>query len=98
VEANLRASKHHTTTVRKEREQLGDQRNVGKSSYNSGDGTGQMAQPLMFMMMKNTIKEEVTATDNRVRDTKRTSRDRLEQCRRDGGKYLMDVPFKKENM
>jgi hypothetical protein len=85
VVANLRASKHHTTTVRKEREQLGDRRNVGESSCNSGDGTGQMAQPLMFMM-KNAIKEEVTATsDKRVRDAMRTSRDRLEQCRRDGG-------------
>jgi hypothetical protein len=34
-----------------EREHLGDRRNVGESSCNSGDGTGQMAQPLMFMMM-----------------------------------------------
>jgi hypothetical protein len=40
----------NTTTVHKEREQLGDQKNVGESSCNSGDGTGQMAQPLMFMM------------------------------------------------
>jgi hypothetical protein len=32
----------------------------------------------MFMMMKSTIKEEVTATsDKRVRDATRTSRDRL---------------------
>jgi len=35
----------------KEREQSGDRRNVGEGSCNSGDGTGQMAQPLMFMMM-----------------------------------------------
>jgi hypothetical protein len=35
----------------KEREQLGDQRNDGESNCNSGDGTGQMAQPWMFMMM-----------------------------------------------
>jgi hypothetical protein len=41
----------YTTTVHKEREQLGDRRNVGESSCNSGDGTGQMAQPLIFMMM-----------------------------------------------
>jgi len=41
----------HTTIIHKEREQLGEQRNVGESSYNSGDGTGQMAQPLMFIMM-----------------------------------------------
>jgi hypothetical protein len=30
---------------------LGDRRNGGEKSCNSGDGTGQMAQPLMFMMM-----------------------------------------------
>ena len=41
----------HTTIIHKEREQLGDRRNDGESSYNSGDGTAQMAQPLMFMMM-----------------------------------------------
>jgi len=41
----------HTTIIHKEREQSGGQRNVGESSCNSGDGTGQMAQPLMFMMM-----------------------------------------------
>ena len=41
----------HTTIIHKEREQLGDQRNVGESSCNSGDRKGQMAQPLMFMMM-----------------------------------------------
>jgi hypothetical protein len=36
----------HTTTVHREREQLGDRRNAGESSCNSGDGTGQMAQYL----------------------------------------------------
>jgi hypothetical protein len=30
---------------------LGDQRNDGESNFNSGDGTGQMAQPWIFMMM-----------------------------------------------
>jgi hypothetical protein len=30
---------------------VGRPRNVGESSCNSGDETGQMAQPLMFMMM-----------------------------------------------
>jgi hypothetical protein len=30
---------------------LGDRRSDGESSCNSGDGTGQMAQPWMFMMM-----------------------------------------------
>jgi hypothetical protein len=48
---NTESLQNHTTTVHKEREQLGDRRNAGESSYNSGDGTGQMAQPLMFMMM-----------------------------------------------
>jgi hypothetical protein len=32
---------------------LGDQRNDGESNCNSGDGTGQMAQPWIFMMMIN---------------------------------------------
>jgi hypothetical protein len=30
---------------------LGDRRNAGERSCNSGDGKGQMAQPLMFMIM-----------------------------------------------
>jgi hypothetical protein len=30
---------------------LGDRRSDGESSCNSGDGTGQMAQPWMFMVM-----------------------------------------------
>jgi hypothetical protein len=38
-------------TAHKEREQLGDQRNDGESNCNSRDGTGQMVQPWMFMMM-----------------------------------------------
>jgi hypothetical protein len=42
---------NHTATAHKERERLGDRRNVGESSCNCGDGPGQMAQPLMFMMM-----------------------------------------------
>ena len=41
---------NHTSTAHKEREQLGDRRSDGESSCNSGDGTGQMAQPWMFMM------------------------------------------------
>ena len=45
----------HTTIIHKEREQSGDRRNVGESSCNSGDGTGQMAQPLMFMMINTTL-------------------------------------------
>jgi hypothetical protein len=39
------------TTAHKEREQSGDRRNDGERNCNSGDGTGQMAQPWMFMMM-----------------------------------------------
>jgi len=38
---------------------LGDQRNDGENNWNSGDGTGQMAQTWMFMMMmmmKSTIR------------------------------------------
>jgi hypothetical protein len=42
---------NHTSTAHKEREQLGDQRNDAESNCNSGDGTGQMAQPWMFMIM-----------------------------------------------
>jgi hypothetical protein len=42
---------NHTAAAHREREQLGDRRNVGESSCNCGDGTGQMGQPLMFMMM-----------------------------------------------
>jgi hypothetical protein len=42
---------NYTATAHKERERLGDRRNVGESSCTSGDGTGRMAQPLMFMMM-----------------------------------------------
>jgi hypothetical protein len=42
---------NHFTTAHKEREQLGDRRNAGESNCNSGDGTGQMAQTWMFMMM-----------------------------------------------
>jgi hypothetical protein len=42
---------NHTSTAHKEREQSGDRRSDGESSCNSGDGTGQMAQHWMFMMM-----------------------------------------------
>jgi hypothetical protein len=42
---------NHTSTAHKERDQLGDRRTDGDSICNSGDGTGQMAQPWMFMMM-----------------------------------------------
>jgi hypothetical protein len=39
------------STADKEREQLGDRRNDGESNCNSGDGTGQMAQPCIFVMV-----------------------------------------------
>jgi hypothetical protein len=42
---------NHITIDHKEEEQLKDRRNVGESSYNSGDGTDQRVQSLMFMMM-----------------------------------------------
>jgi len=42
---------NHTTTDHKEEEQLEDRRSVGASSYNSGDGTDQRVQSLMFIMM-----------------------------------------------
>jgi hypothetical protein len=41
---------NHITTDHKEGEQLEDQRNVGESSCNSGDGTDQRVQSFMFMM------------------------------------------------
>jgi hypothetical protein len=47
---NTESLSNHTTTVHKEREELENRRNAGEISCNSGDGTGQMAQPLMFMM------------------------------------------------
>jgi hypothetical protein len=47
----MESLRNHTATAHKERERLGDRRNVGENSCNSGDGTGQMAQPLMFIMM-----------------------------------------------
>jgi hypothetical protein len=42
---------NHITTDQKEGEQLEDRRNVGESSFNSGDGTDQRVQYLMFMMI-----------------------------------------------
>jgi len=42
---------YHTTTDHKEGEQLEDRRSVGASSFNSGDGTDQRAQSLIFIMM-----------------------------------------------
>jgi len=42
---------NHTTTDHKEGEHLADRRSVGASSCNSGDGTDERFQSLMFMMM-----------------------------------------------
>jgi len=42
---------NHTTTDHKEGEQLEDRKSVGASSCNSGDGTDQRIQSLMFMIM-----------------------------------------------
>ena len=41
----------HNTTDHEEGEQLENWRSVGASNCNSGDGTGQRVQSLMFMMM-----------------------------------------------
>jgi len=43
-----------------EREKLGGQRNDGENNCNSGDGTGQMAQPWMFMMIEAIVKVKFT--------------------------------------
>jgi ActR/RegA family two-component response regulator len=46
--------------------------------------------------LKNAIEEEIKAApDNMVREAMRTLHDRLEQCRRDSGKHLINVLFKK---
>jgi len=42
---------NHTTIDNKEREQLKDRRSVCASNCNSGDGTDQRVQSLMFMVM-----------------------------------------------
>jgi hypothetical protein len=42
---------NHITTDHKEEKQLEDQRKVGENSCNSGDGTDQRVQSLMFMVM-----------------------------------------------
>jgi len=44
---------NHITTDHKEKEKLEDRRNVGENSCNSGNGTDQRVQSLMFMMMIN---------------------------------------------
>jgi len=41
----------YITTDHKEEEQMEDRRNVGENSCNSGDGTDQSVQSLMFMLM-----------------------------------------------
>jgi len=46
-----RISLKYTTTDHKEGEKLEDQRNVGESSCNFGEGTDQRFQILMFMTM-----------------------------------------------
>jgi len=42
---------YHTTTDHKQGEQMEDRRSFGASNCNSGDGTDQRVQSLMFMMM-----------------------------------------------
>jgi ActR/RegA family two-component response regulator len=46
--------------------------------------------------LKNAIEKKITATpDNMMTEAMKTLRDKLEQCRRDGGKHLINVLFKK---
>jgi ActR/RegA family two-component response regulator len=46
--------------------------------------------------LKNAVVEEITAApDNMVREAMRSLHDRLEQCRQEGGKHLINVLFKK---
>jgi len=55
-----------------------------------------LKKPSDIAELKNAIKKEIKATpDNMVREEMRTSCERLQQCRQDGGKYQIDVPFKK---
>jgi len=55
-----------------------------------------LMKPSDIAELKNAIEKEVTATpDNMVREAMRTLCDRLEQCRQDSGKHLIDVSFKK---
>jgi hypothetical protein len=53
---------NHTTIVQQEGEQLEDRRSVGVISCNSGDGTDQRVQSLMFMMMMMMITTTTTTT------------------------------------
>jgi len=57
---------YHTTTDHKEGEQLEDRRSVGASSCNSGDGTDQRVQPLMFMMMMVIKNKHLFYTNNQI--------------------------------
>ena len=57
---------YHTTTDHKEGEQLEDRRSVGASSCNSGDGTDQRVQPLMFMMMMVIKNKHLFYTNNQT--------------------------------
>jgi len=50
---------NHTTTDHKEGEQLEDRRSVGASNCNSGDGTDQRVQSLVFVMMMNICREKL---------------------------------------
>ena len=71
---------NHTTTGHKEGEQLEDRRSVGASNCNSGDGTDQRAQSLMFMMIVllipknvNTLKKSIAAVLFTPKITRRIS-------------------------
>jgi len=55
---------NHITADHKEEEQWENRRNVGENSCNSGDGTDQRVQSLMFMMMM--MKLFIRSLDNTV--------------------------------
>ena len=56
-----------STTDHKEGEQLEDRRSVGASSCNSGDGTDQRVQSLMFMMMMVSLPKLCSSDDKILR-------------------------------
>ena len=70
----------NTSTAHKEREQLGDRRSDGESSCNSGDGTGQMAQPWMFMMMMMIMVKYHIPLQSKMQIFKEMSSVRTELC------------------
>ena len=65
------------TTDHKEGEQLEDRRNVCESSSNSGDGTDQRVQSLMFMMMTSNVAKQMACIPQ---FSNRVFRNKLHDC------------------